>query len=704
MKKIILFMLVLFSFSLISCNKTIEVDSISITGEGYQDGILNMYVSDVVRLNASISPSDATDTIKWQSADKEVAPVNNAGVVTALKAGETKITVTSGKVVEEIQVIVKEYVAAESLKFEKDFMEIEPNSSKQLICNILPDNASNHKIAYSIEPQIAGVSISETGLLSVGEIDNGIEFKVKAKLEKLETSLTVLVSSGVTDIKIVDYDLVTELKALTVSLDEPYRVLHLKTTPENITLKDVKWSSSNVDVCEVNENGRLTFKTEGNAIIRMESSGFEKEVEVKVNGISNAFIEEYHIPQTYINVMKTLTVSDTNGWQNLINFRSGGTGAANSEYFVYEKYQYATSPDSYFANGGNCVDMGGLDINGLADDDIEGGLANMYLWSKIALSKNAREVRLQFSFHSKGTSKFKIRFTTIDVITKEVTHLSSWLIGSQISTDVVYGEEATVTASIPESVRGKTVILMIEYDDIDEKTDNIKNGLDAIRLKSIDLLINDGTPVDNPLWVIGDSNQSTEFTANMIANIAKQTNMTLFRDTISGSTIAPASSIGIVDHIDGDYYENYFAVFGKPKLILLSRGHNDLYWSSQPGNGLRLGDVNSTNKYETYGAIRYTLNYFTKKYPGVVLVWTNLYYTAAIDSKLRESYNQNLAIICAEYENVIYYDLYTKLGVNSENYQNLLIADGIHWNTTTQKKFTSLMVEEINLLLNDEEK
>ena len=180
--------------------------------------------------------------------------------------------------------------------------------------------------------------------------------------------------------------------------------------------------------------------------------------------------------------------------------------------------------------------------------------------------------------------------------------------------------------------------------------------------------------------------------------------MTLFRDTISGSTIAPASSIGIVDHIDGDYYENYFAVFGKPKLILLSRGHNDLYWSSQPGNGLRLGDVNSTNKYETYGAIRYTLNYFTNKYPGVILVWTNLYYTAAIDSKLRESYNQNLAIICAEYENVIYYDLYTKLGVNSENYQNLLIADGIHWNTTTQKKFTSLMVEEINLLLNDEEK
>ena len=27
--------------------------------------------------------------------------------------------------------------------------------------------------------------------------------------------------------------------------------------------------------------------------------------------------------------------------------------------------------------------------------------------------------------------------------------------------------------------------------------------------------------MENPLWVIGDSNQSTEFTGNMIANIAK---------------------------------------------------------------------------------------------------------------------------------------------------------------------------------------
>ena len=32
--------------------------------------------------------------------------------------------------------------------------------------------------------------------------------------------------------------------------------------------------------------------------------------------------------------------------------------------------------------------------------------------------------------------------------------------------------------------------------------------------------------------------------------------------------------------------------------------------------GLKLGDVNSTDKTTTYGAIRYALDYFTEKYPN----------------------------------------------------------------------------------------
>lgn len=706
MKKIIytlILMTVLF-LPLSACNNSpeVKVENIEITGKGYSDGVLNMHPSDVVRLTATVTPSEIDKKIVWKSNDPSLAPVNSGGVITALQEGETTITVSCGDFSKEIKVIIKEYIAVEKIYFEEDLIELLPNSSRQLSCVIKPFDATNNNVVYSLEHSVDGVSLSETGMLSIGDVSNGTEFRVKAQLENFSDFITIYVSSGISDIKVYDYDLKTEVSKVEVSLDEPYRVLHPLAMPNNLKLDNIEWSSSDESICKVS-NGRLTFHGVGQAIITLQCEGIVKEITVNVKSSSNSFIEEYHIPQTYINVMKTLSVPSTNGWQSLINFRSGGTGAANSEYFVYEMYKYGTSPDSYFANGGNCVDMGGLDIDGLADDHIDGGLANMYLWSKIALSQNAQEIRIQFSFHSKGTSKYKLRFTAIDLETKEVIHMTDWMIGGKIGDDVVFGDEITVTAPIHEKVKGKTAIIMLEYDDIDNVTDNIENGLEGIRLKSIDLLNNDGIAVEHPLWVIGDSNQSTEFTGNMIANIAKQTEMTLFRDTISGSTIAPASSVGIVDHIDSKYYENYFDTFGAPEVILISRGHNDLYWSSQPGNGLKLGDVNSTNKYETYGAIRYTLDYFTSKYPNAKIIWTNLYYTLPIDANLRNSYNQNLSTICSEYENVIYYDLYTNLGITSENYQNLTIADGIHYNVTTQKKYTSLLVELINNILNEEE-
>lgn len=700
-------LLIICLLPLVACNEKTpiveeakKVESIEVSGDGYSNGILEMHPSEVVRLTATVTPSDTGDKVVWKSNDATIAPVNSGGVVTALKEGETIITVSCGDVSKEIKVVITKVVEATKIEFDAEKIEMLPNSSRQLSCTITPYNATNTSVVFSVEPIVDGVDVSETGMLSVGNVPNGTEFEIKAQLGDLSDTIAVLVSTGVSDIKVYDYDLKTEVSSLEVPLDEPYRVLHLMSVPSGKKLDGIVWSSSNESVCKV-DNGRLTFNSIGDAVITVTYADITKEINVKVIDSSNSFIEEYHIPQTYINVMKTLTVPSTNGWQSLINFRSGGTGAANSEYFVYEMYKYGTSPDSYFANGGNCVDMGGLDINGLADDHIDGGLANMYLWSKIALGENSQEIRIQLSFHSKGTSKYKLRFTAIDIETKEVIHLTDWMVGGKIGDDVVYGDEITVTAPIHKKVRGKTAIVMIEYDDIDNATDNIENGLDAIRLKSIDLLNNDGTPVENPLWVIGDSNQSTEFTGNMIANIAKQTGMTLFRDTISGSTTAPASSVGLVDHIDTGYYENYFDVFGEPEIILICRGHNDLYWSSQPGNSLKLGAVNSTNKYETYGATRYTLDYFTNKYPNAIIIWTNVYYTATVDPNVRSSYNQNLATICAEYENVIYYDLYTNLGITSENYQNLTIADGIHYNVTTQKKFTSLMVELINGILNN---
>ena len=51
------------------------------------------------------------------------------------------------------------------------------------------------------------------------------------------------------------------------------------------------------------DNGRLTFYSVGTAVISVNYGDIYKEVNVKVTNSSSSFIEEYHIPQTYINVM-----------------------------------------------------------------------------------------------------------------------------------------------------------------------------------------------------------------------------------------------------------------------------------------------------------------------------------------------------------------------------------------------------------------
>ena len=69
----------------------IHVESVSID----QDNI-TMYEGDEYRLTATISPDKATEkTLNWTSSNKLIATVNQNGVVTALKDGQTVITASS---------------------------------------------------------------------------------------------------------------------------------------------------------------------------------------------------------------------------------------------------------------------------------------------------------------------------------------------------------------------------------------------------------------------------------------------------------------------------------------------------------------------------------------------------------------------------------------------------------------------------------
>lgn len=425
-------------------------------------------------------------------------------------------------------------------------------------------------------------------------------------------------------------------------------------------------------------------------------SDYMETVDVTVTDACGNFVENYYMPQNYIDGIKTITHSSDNGWQTFADFRNGGTGAEDAKKFVLQKYKYHTGPSSWFAGGGFCIEMGGWDNihSGLEDDDLPGGgMANLFMWCKLKLGGNATKLRTYFQYReTDATFKYKLRHTFVDIETKQVLHLSDWKTGEFKNDPNLVAGETFIESDIPAEYRGKTVIVMLEYDDIDYTTDGILNGVESVNIKYFSVLNFDGQPIENALWVLGDSIMTEDFTGTMVAEIAKESGYTLFRDTISGSTVAPASSIGIVDHIDSGMYANNFGVFGSPKVIVIQRGTNDVYWSGQEGNPLKLGNVTDTDKTTTYGAIRYTLDYFTQLYPQARIIWSTAFYRTDVDDVRMRQYNENLKTICAEYDNVEVFDLYEKTGFNETNAVQYLI-DGIHPSNSGKAVLKKLWIE-----------
>lgn len=79
-----------------SCSVTIEKEVIPVEGISLDKEIIEMAVGSSYRLNATITPSDATDkTIIWESSDETIAMVSSSGLVGALKEGDVTITAYS---------------------------------------------------------------------------------------------------------------------------------------------------------------------------------------------------------------------------------------------------------------------------------------------------------------------------------------------------------------------------------------------------------------------------------------------------------------------------------------------------------------------------------------------------------------------------------------------------------------------------------
>ena len=244
-------------------------------------------------LECIVQPQEAyyKDVI-WESSASDIVSVDKNGVIHALKAGSATITATTTDPVLQsssnyhpssckITVIQK----AQEIVLEQDTLLVPKGGKIKLSETVLPEDTTDSSVSWVAEDSslaeinghsLAAKEVGETILICSTEDGSGIQKQCK-----------LIVFTPVSSVDLMD-------KELELSVGGSEKVLQAVIAPENAYCQTVSWLSDNEEVATVNENGTVTAKKAGKAVITATSNdivlsdGKEKSASCKVTVIQYA--------------------------------------------------------------------------------------------------------------------------------------------------------------------------------------------------------------------------------------------------------------------------------------------------------------------------------------------------------------------------------------------------------------------------------
>ncbi len=239
-----------------------------------------------IALQATVYPSYASNqSVTWSSSDPQVAEVNERGIVTPLAPGRATITVTTvdqGKTA-TCQVEVVKAVELVGLKPSDKTILLQPNKSSTFKLYAVysdgtkEDITKDKRVKYSASSKTKATVTA--GLVKAGKREGkatitisyrGFKAKIPVIISKLEVKKL-------------------ELQPASLQLDaEQKEQLEVKATLSDTSTQDVTelatWSSSDPEVADVDDNGKLTAIAPGTAVITATYGGQTSGMNVEVSG------------------------------------------------------------------------------------------------------------------------------------------------------------------------------------------------------------------------------------------------------------------------------------------------------------------------------------------------------------------------------------------------------------------------------------
>ncbi len=239
----------------------------------------------------SFLPENATDTAEtYESSDSEIASVDESGLLRALQQGSAMITITVGGKHAHFGVEVEaQRIPVESVTLPEDLtngVSLHIGETLEIAGRaiITPENATETETTYASSDETVATVGADGVVTAVAEGTATITVTVGGQSASFELTVTKIVVEGIT----LPEDLTNGVtRQIGETLEIAGRAI---ITPENATVIETTYASSDTNVATVSDEGVVTALKEGTATITVTVDGHSASFELTVTKVPVASV------------------------------------------------------------------------------------------------------------------------------------------------------------------------------------------------------------------------------------------------------------------------------------------------------------------------------------------------------------------------------------------------------------------------------
>ena len=271
-----------------TCAVTVKAKAVNVTDVSLDRTELTLTEGETETLTATVKPDNADNKkVTWSSDKTEIATVDGAGRVTAVKAGEAVVTVTTedGGKTATCKVTVKaKVIGVTEVTLDRTELTLTEGETETLTATVRPDNADNRKVTWSSDKtEIATVDgAGRVTAVKAGEAVVTVTTEDGGKTATCKVTVKAK-AVPVTGVEVNPW-------AVTLSVRGTSK-LSYTIRPADATNQNVKWESDNPSVATVDSDGNVRAVSAGVAKVSAvtEGGGFRSGCTVTVKEFSSGF-------------------------------------------------------------------------------------------------------------------------------------------------------------------------------------------------------------------------------------------------------------------------------------------------------------------------------------------------------------------------------------------------------------------------------